>query len=76
MLDVGNEDQIHTIESAIVMLNLESKSPNTDQELCRLGLTGGVDSAQEVTGVWMDKSVISMATKNGLFVSQSEVREN
>ena len=65
----GNINNIKEVESAILVFVLDDSEPLTESELLRTALSGSNGNSD----IYADKSWSRIATKNGLFVSQSEV---
>ena len=68
-LSPTNGSNLELINSSILIAILDDSSPQTDDELLKLVL----GSSGDFTDFWADKSISFVATKNGLFGSQSEV---
>ena len=65
-----NAKLLYEIESSILYVVLSDSSPESEEELIRLAMSG----CENHRDVFADKSWIRVVTKNGLYVSQSEVR--
>ena len=66
----GNKNTFKEVESAILAIVLDDSEPLTESELLRTALGGSNGNSD----IYADKSWSRVATKNGLFVSQSEVK--
>jgi|688.fasta_scaffold1576986_1 hypothetical protein len=64
-----NASNLELINSSILVAILDDSCPESDEDLMGIVLGGSGDFAD----FWADKSISFVATKNGLFGSQSEV---
>ena len=63
-----NSQLMECIESSICVASLDDAEPKNDEELFKFLLSG-----ENIGYRWADKQITLIATKNGLFGSQSEV---
>ena len=66
-----NAKILEEIESSILYVVLNDSEPETEEDLVRLAMAG----CETYRDVFADKSWVRVVTKNGLYVSQSEVSE-
>ena len=66
-----NAKILDEIESSILYVVLSDSEPETEEDLVRLAMAG----CESHRDVFADKSWVRVVTKNGLYVSQSEVSE-
>ena len=66
-----NAKILEEIESSILYVVLSDSEPETEEDLVRLAMAG----CESHRDVFADKSWVRVVTKNGLYVSQSEVSD-
>ena len=65
----ANATKFKEVESAILAIVLDDSEPETESELIKAVFNGGNGNSD----IYAEKSWSRVATKNGLFASQSEV---